>query len=106
MLAVILAIGLATNACPMTIGVGRDGTLFSARFNGWYKTSPRTLESDLEAGCYNDADPSRVTFVKLAIASQAPKSRVDLVFSILEKEGWPRARVSIESWSGYPREPH
>jgi hypothetical protein len=41
MLAVILAIGLVPNACPIAIGVGRDGTLLSARFNGWYKTSPR-----------------------------------------------------------------
>jgi hypothetical protein len=105
MLAVILAIGMVPNACPMTIGVGRDGAFFSGRFSGWCKTSTKTLESDLRGGCYNDSNPSPVTSVELQVASGAPQSRVDLVLSILEKEGWPKTKVSIGTWGDYPEKP-
>jgi hypothetical protein len=74
MLAVILAIGMAQNACPMTIGVGAEGRFFSHRFSGWYGTSTKSMESDVRVGCYNDANPSPVTSVRLVIAPGAPKS--------------------------------
>lgn len=105
MLAVAFAIGFLTNACPMKIGIARDGAVFSTRMQGWYKTSQRTLVSDLRTGCYNDANPSQTTSVKLEIAPGAPKERVEEIFSILEKAGWPKGRVTVESWTNDPREP-
>ena len=104
-LALILAFATMQSTCPMTIGVGRDGTLFSDRFYGWYKTTPKTLESDLRGGCYNDNNPHAVTSVTLALAPGASQSKVDLVFSILGREGWSRGKVTTESWSGYPQKP-
>jgi hypothetical protein len=61
------------------------------------------LESDLHGGCYNDANPHDVTSVKLLIAADAPKPKLDLVFSILQKEGWPREKVQVQSWDRYPQ---
>jgi len=105
MLTLILAIAINPSACPITIGIGGDGTLFSNRFGGWYKISSRTLDSDLHGGCYNDAHPIPVTSVKLFVAPHAPKLRVDLAFSILGRDGWGREKVRAESWSEYPQAP-
>jgi hypothetical protein len=92
-----LALG-PPGACPMTIGVARDGTTYSDRFYGWYKVSLRTIDNDLRGGCYNDANPSRVTSVVLLLAPNAPKAKLDQVYSVLQKEGWGRDRVSVKSW--------
>jgi hypothetical protein len=105
MLIPVLALAMMQGVCPMTIGIGKDGAIFTDRFHGWYKTSPKTLESVLRGGCYNDANPHSVTSVKLLIAAAAPKPRVDLVYSILQEEGWPRERLKMESWDKYPRNP-
>jgi len=106
MLIAVLALALTQNVCPITIGVGRDGSLFSDRFQGWYKTSPTTLESNLRGGCYNDANPHAVTSVTLAITADAPKPRVDLVLSLLKRNGWSRENVNFQSWKEYPKKPH
>ena len=106
MLAAALAIGLLTNACSMKIGIARDGTVFSTRMQGWYKTSQKTLAGMLRGGCYNDANPSELTFVDLEIAANAPKERVEQVFSILEKAGWPKGRIKVETWTDDPLKPH
>jgi hypothetical protein len=106
MLGVVLVIGMLSNACPLTSGIGVDGALFSSQSGGWYRTSPATLTSVLHTGCYNDANnPAPVTSVRLVIVSGAPQSRVDLVFSILEKEGWPKTKVSTGTWTDYPEKP-
>lgn len=105
MLAVALAIGLLTNACPIKIGIARDGTVFSDRMQGWYRTSQKTLAGVLRGGCYNDSNPSEITSVNLEIAPNAPKERVDQVFSILEKAGWPKGKVKVETWTNDPQAP-
>ena len=105
MLAVALAIGLLTNACPMKIGIARDGAMFSTRMQDWYRTSQKTLTGVLRGGCYNDANPSEITSVNLEIAPNAPRERVDQVFSILEKAGWPKGRVRVQTWTNDPQEP-
>lgn len=105
MLAIALAVGLLSNACPLKVGIARDGALFSTRMQGWYKTSPKTLVGVLQGGCYNDANPSAITSVNLEIAPNAPKERIEQVFSILEKAGWPKARVKVKSWTNDPEEP-
>jgi hypothetical protein len=105
MLALVLAFATATGACPMTIGVGTDGSVFTDRFHGWYKVSLKTLDSDLRGGCYDDANPSRVTSVRLFLAPNAPKPNFDSVLSVLDKEGWSRNRISVEPWRSYPSIP-
>lgn len=89
----------------MKIGMGADGTVFTNRFHGWYKVSLKTLDSDLRGGCYNDANPSHVTSVRLFLAPNAPKPNVDSVLSVLKKEGWGRDKISVEPWRSYPRPP-
>jgi hypothetical protein len=106
MLAAILTVAMMQSICPMTIGVGLDGTFYSDRFHGWYKITPRTLQSDLRGGCYNDANPHAVTSVKIVVAKNAPESKVDQALSILAKEGWPRDKINIQSWTEYPRQPY
>jgi hypothetical protein len=105
MFAVALAFGLLTNACPMRIGITRDGTVFSDQMHGWYKTSQKTLARVVRGGCYNDSNPSEITSVKLEIAPNAPRERIDEVYLILKKEGWPKERLTVETWTDDPREP-
>ena len=100
----MLAAALSASTCPLTVGVNATGAMYSDRFHGWYRTSASTLRSDLHNGCYNDANPSPVTSVKVLLDPNAPKSRVDSVFTILRSEGWERNRVVVESWKG-PAQP-
>jgi hypothetical protein len=105
MLISVLALGLMQQQCPMMIGIGRDGGIFFDRFSGWYKTSPKTLQSVLHAGCYNDNNPHPVTSVKLVLDAQAPKPRVQLVYSILKLEGWTPEKIIVKPWPQYPKKP-
>lgn len=105
MLALALAVGMLANSCPVTIGIARDGAVFSSRMQGWFKMSEKTLASDLRGGCYNDAEPAPVSSVRVEIAPHAPKKRVDEVFAMLKKAGWPRARIKVEAWKNDPQEP-
>ncbi len=79
--------------------------MFSTRMQGWYRTSQKTLVGVLRGGCYNDANPSEITSVNLEIAPNATKERVDQIFSILEKAGWPKGRLKAETWTNDPQEP-
>ncbi len=106
MLMPVLALALLQNVCPITIGVGKDGGIFSDRFHGWYKTAPKTLDGVLRGGCYNDNNPSPITSVRLVVAAGAPKLRIDLVLTILKNEGWGHDRLVLQSWDQYPSEPH
>ena len=105
MLTLALALAMMQDICPVTLGVGSDGSLFSNRFRGWYTVSARTIQSDLRGGCYNDANSHPVTSVKVELAPKAPKAKVEQVFSILKKEGWGQEKVKVESWDDYPRPP-
>jgi hypothetical protein len=105
MILAILALAMIHDVCPITIGVGRDGQLFSDRFQGWYRVTLKTLQSDLHGGCYNDANPSPVTSIKIVVAPGSPELEMDEVLVILKKEGWSRDRVNVRSWDEYPGKP-
>ena len=79
----------------MRIEVVKSGAFFTHRFTGRYKTSPKLLENDLKGGCYNDANPGPVSSVTLSIAPAAPTERVKIIYAILERNGWPKARIKI-----------
>ena len=83
------------DACPLVIRVRDDGNLVTWRFSGWRVTSTRTLASDLRGGCYNDSNPSKVTSVSVTIAKGAPAGRLNFLFELLTKNGWPREKVRI-----------
>jgi hypothetical protein len=89
----------------MKIGIARDGAVFSARMQGWYKTSQKTLAGVLRGGCYNDNHPSEVTSVNLVIAPNAPKEQIDQIYSTLENAGWKKSKVKVETWANDPKEP-
>jgi hypothetical protein len=97
LLALTLALASPPSVCPMTVGVASDGVVFSDRFYGWYKISLKTLESDLRGGCYNDANPSRVTSVRLFLAPGAPKPKIDSVLSVLRANGWDRNKIDVKN---------
>ena len=100
-----LALLLLSNACPMKIGIARDGSLFSARMQGWYTTTDKTILRDLRGGCYNDARPSPVTSVTVDVSREAPNQTVDRVLHSLESMGWPRNKVTLGQWTNDPLEP-
>ena len=102
MFAAVLALAMSMPSCPVTAGIARNGDLFSDRFHGWYKISEKTLKSDLRGGCYNDANSLPVTSIELFIAPNAPKAVLDRVFSILQKEGCSRSRISVKVWKNDP----
>jgi hypothetical protein len=106
MFTAVLALGMMQGACPITIGVGSDGRLYSDRFHRWYNVSSKTLQGDLRGGCYNDSNPSPITSVKIVVGPGAPQSKIDQVFSILEKQGWSRDKVSVGNWEQYPFRPN
>jgi hypothetical protein len=105
MLALLLAFAIPPSPCPMTIGIGPGGALYTDRFHGWYKVSVRTIETDLRGGCYNDANPSPVTSVRVFLEPSAPKAKIDSVMSLLKKNGWSRDKIDVEPWRVYPRAP-
>jgi hypothetical protein len=79
----------------MRIEVVKSGDFFTNRFSGRYKTSPKLLESNLKAGCYNDANPVPVSSVTIGIAPGTPTERVKLLYEILGRNGWPKARIKV-----------
>jgi hypothetical protein len=79
----------------MRIDVTKSGDFFTNRFYGHYKTSPKLLESDLKGGCYNDADPAPVSSVTVKLEAGAPKARLELLYRILERNGWPKVKVKV-----------
>jgi hypothetical protein len=99
----------ATSACPVTIGIGKDGTLFFDRLNRWQRTTPKMVEDVLRTGCFpnfnDDARPRPISAVKLALAADAPPARTDLIFLILARHGWSRDKVNVQNWIGYPKRP-
>ena len=107
MLPLILAIALSipqtspapphrtkSDPCPLVLRVGRSGALMTYRFNGWRMTGMRTLKSDLNAGCYNDANPSKVTSVAVEVSKGAPAAKLNLVYKILNQNGWPQDKIT------------
>jgi len=100
MLAFVFAIAMAVPTCPMTIGIDDAGTLFSNRFYGWYQVSEKTIANDLKGGCYDDANPTAVSSVKLMLTPHAPKAKIDRVIAILNQRGWRKDRIQIEIWDG------
>lgn len=89
----IQAKNMKPDVCPVRIEIDRKGQVFTNRFNGRYSTSLKLLASDLRSGCYNDANPSRVTSVTLTTRDGAPQRRVDAVMKVLEENGWPSSKV-------------
>ena len=106
MFTLVFALIMSVPACPVDIGIARNGALFSNRFAGWYKISAKTLGSDLRGGCYNDANPLPITTVKLFIAPKAPRRTIDRVFSILKSDGWSREKITLETWKNEPDAPN
>jgi hypothetical protein len=92
----VMAQGMVADSCPMRIDVAKNGDFFTNRFYGHYKTSPKLLESDLKSGCYNDSNPANVSSVTIKIAPGAPTVRTELLYRILERNGWPKSKVSLQ----------
>jgi biopolymer transport protein ExbD len=85
----------SVDACPMEVSVSKGGKFYTNRFQGHYKTSVSLLERDLQAGCYNDSNPSKVTSVTVIFAPSAPHQAVERLYQILERNGWPKSRLKV-----------
>jgi hypothetical protein len=92
----VMAKGMVPDPCPMRIEVAKSGDFFTNRFSGRYKTSPKLLESDLKSGCYNDSNPANVSSVTVKIAPGAPVARTQLLYRILERNGWPKPKINLQ----------
>jgi hypothetical protein len=89
-------IGQKWDICPMKIEVSKSGIYYTNRFHGRYRTSPKLLDDNLRAGCYNDNSPSKVTSVSVEIARGAPRRSIEELYRILALNGWPQARISVK----------
>src|SRR5262245_45521340 len=105
MLLPVLALAVVQSACPLYVGVSNDGSVFFDRFQGWVGIHMSTLGPVLQQGCGTNAssEPKPVTSVRVVLAPKAPKPDVDTVFSILEKNGWTREKVTVGPWNSYIR---
>jgi len=101
MLLPILALAMMQSPCPLYVGVSNDGNIFFDRFQGWIRIDTTVLGGVLRQGCRTNAtsEPKPVTSVRLVVAPKAPQEKVNAVFSILEKDGWPRENVTVEPWN-------
>jgi|GEM_PF-5499947 len=91
---------VSADVCPLVVRVEKNGTFMTNRFSGWYKTSPALLESDLRGGCYNDSHPSHVTSVRLEISPGSPVPRLELLYRILDRNGWQKGKIAVQSPAG------
>jgi len=105
MLLPVLALAIVQSSCPLHVGVSNDGSLFFDRFQGWWRIDAPRLERELQQGCRTNtgSEPKPVTSVRVVLSPKAPKSKVDTVFSILEKNGWTREKVTVGPWNSYIR---
>lgn len=83
------------DVCPMKIEISHSGNYYTNRFNGRYKTSAKLLEHDLRGGCYNDANPSKITSVTVKIDPNAPPMAVQALYRLLEQNGWPKSKLKV-----------
>jgi hypothetical protein len=90
------AFGQRPDACPMRIQISNTGIFYTNRFSGHYRTSSKLLESDLQAGCYNDSNPTKVTSVTVSIALGAPAKSIEALYGILDRNGWPKSKIKVQ----------
>jgi hypothetical protein len=99
------SISLAQSNCTFMIGVAPDGSFLTDRFHGWYKTNPKLMEKVLQTGCYPEGGPRPISFVTLELTPSAPKTKVELAYSILARNGWPKSKLRVKVWKNYPDKP-
>jgi hypothetical protein len=101
MLLPMLALAMIQSACPIYLGVNNDGSIFFDRFQGWIRVDATQLAAVLHQGCRTNfsSPPAPITSVRFAVAPKAPSSKVDEVFSLLEKNGWTRKDITPEPWT-------
>jgi hypothetical protein len=90
-----LAAETSGDVCPVKVEIAKSGEFYTNRFSGHYKTSAKLLERDLHAGCYNDANPSKVTSVTLRIVPGAPPRAVNSLYQLLDRNGWPKSKLKV-----------
>jgi hypothetical protein len=95
----------AAKPCPALIGVATNGDFYDDRGGAWVRQSPSIVEEILRGGCYPEGGPSPTSFVTLELAPGAPKARVEMIYAILARTGWPREKIDQEVWKNSPRRP-
>jgi hypothetical protein len=91
------AVAQAPDRCPMVIGVTANGAIFTNSFQGWFRTSMKTLETHMVSGCYPEGGPRPVSSVLLQLDPAAPQARVKAVYDALASAGWGRERIKVET---------
>jgi hypothetical protein len=102
----VFSAGVASaKPCPAVIGVAANGAIYEDRGGAWVRQSPAVVEEIVQVGCYPEGGPSPTSSVTLELATGAPKQRVELVFELLARSGWPRDKVAIRVWTNAPHRP-
>ena len=91
--------------CPAVIGIAANGAIYELGGGAPLRRSPAVLEGTVKIGCYPEGGPSPTSSVTLEIAKGAPKQRVELVFDLLARSGWPREKVAVRVWANAPHQP-
>ncbi|WP_158824486.1 hypothetical protein [Granulicella sp. S156] len=99
-------VGVASaKPCPVVIGVAANGAIYEMSGGTPLRRSPAVLAGTVKIGCYPEGGPSPTSSVTMEIATGAPKQRVELVFDLLARSGWPRDKVAIRVWANAPHQP-
>jgi hypothetical protein len=91
--------------CPSVIGIAANGAIYQISGGVLVRRSPAVLESSTKIGCYPEEGPSPTSSVTLKVAKGAPPQKVDLVFALLARSGWPKEKVTREVWADAPHRP-
>ena len=101
MLQALLALAMMSSPCSIHIGVSNEGNIFFDRFSGWGRISSSSLEPLLQQGCrtnYSGA-PEPITSLLFSVAPRAPQQKVKEIRALLQKNGWPKERLTAEPWN-------
>lgn len=91
---------LPAKLCPVSLILDARGRLYDGSTGDAQRRSLPVLAQMLGAGCYPEGGPSPVSAVTVRVAKQADPKRVDALFAVLARAGWPRNRVTVLAWDG------
>lgn len=80
----------ARDACPLTVYIDEQGTLYDSRFGGRYKVTEQTLRNDIQGGCKENGPTSSV---RVQPSPHTKFGRVQQVLNLVKSAG-PNVPIS------------
>ncbi|MEG9432586.1 hypothetical protein [Terriglobus sp. ADX1] len=92
------------DVCPFKLRIAENDVLSMRDENApvWYKVSLKTLDTRLGGGCYNDANPSPPTSIKVQFAPMVSPEVKKKFLDLLSRHGWTEKRIQVQPWNDKP----